>query len=909
MTIAVHGAEAHTVHFEVFKASEVEDVQADRIGWNQIQIERDRGIVGVHHLSRAERRPGRIGDDVHVVGRSEEKVVVAVDEHVDSTFIEHEGARCRGERRRRGRVTPGGAEGLASEVHEPVTRARAGSGEVGDDFRGVIGVVIAIVTGAIVVRGTGIVIRCRRVSAAGHLVLVADAVGVGVRTFLLVPGDDTDIVDVELLSGHRQFLDVARQDDLTGDEPGIGVVGHEDIDASKGSAHVVDVVDEQAAVDAQILEPPIIDELELDLLHGADSGQVVDGGDVVQPQHLSVTGFRLGVHDVGGAEVGGPIDVHDVLEGKVDAVLGGHGHSRARDGDGAEGHQLVGELHIAAVHLVRSSAAVHAHILAVGVRAVRVIEVRDGHTDELARLRDGVGKVGARRHRNAANGPIENARRADVVEFGDAVADVHRSEGGQCETREIDGTVGDVDAGEVRHEDGDGLQDEDTEADRQRGQVGPRQEELSPSEVLDAAGHIAVCIDEVDSEGVDLVFPDAEVDGQQGLASVGVETGELDVESFQEGGVVHRRDVWSHCAGPTADAEVVEEQLLAAHAELVDVADEGNRAFESVSQTGAGDLDKDAADDGAVEGRQPPISVGADNSSRTVDRQVFEPALVAEGEADRVRFSHHRLDVEFGREVVGPQHIPEGRVFDTEEIEVGARNALQEVDVDGHAVAGDRESARGDCRGGTCRDVAVALSDRQGLEGGEDIAGRIAIRRVILRIVRDLSIVLHADVVDRELLSADFELLHVSGEDHGARLVSRMGGRGHGHRDAGRHVGRHGLQLAGEQGVAVDLEVLEAGSVEEVEAHLGDHGEGGHVIGGEDVVGPEEVSGSERGHRRIHDGRAIGHAEPVEELLEPEADGVLRGDGGARCAVGQHAEGHRVMREQGVAERVQGERR
>ena len=220
-----------------------------------------------------------------------------------------------------------------------VATCRTGEAIRDFNFRGVIGRGAAIVTGAIVVRGVRVVVDGAGIGAAGDFVRVADAVGVGVSAGRLVSGDDTDIVDVELLSGHRQLLDVACDDHLAGDEADIGVVGHEHIGATEGSsAHVVDVVHECLAVDAQVLEAAGIDELELDLLHSADTGQVVDSGEVVQPQHLSVTGFRLGVHDVGGAEVGGSVDVGDVLEGEVNAVFGGHGHTRTRDGDRAEGH-------------------------------------------------------------------------------------------------------------------------------------------------------------------------------------------------------------------------------------------------------------------------------------------------------------------------------------------------------------------------------------------------------------------------------------------------------------------------------------------------------------------------------------------------------------------------------------------
>ena len=416
---------------------------------------------------------------------------------------------------------------------------------IGDfDFRRVIGGRGAVIARAVVVRGIGVVVDGTGIGTSSHLVLVADAVGIGVDAGRLIGGNDAEVVDVELLAGHRQLLDVARDDDLAGNEADVSVVGHEDIGATEcRSAHVVDVVDEGLAIDAQVFNSAGFEELELDLLHVANASQIVHSRDVVEPQHLSVTGFRLGVHDVGGAEVGRPIDVDHVLEGEVDSFLGSDGRARARDGDRTEGHQLMGELHVAAVHLGGVIAALHRHILAVGVGAVRVVEVRDGHTDQLSGLCDGVGEDVACRHRNAIERPIEVARCTDVVEFGHAVANVHRGKGGVGKAGHVNRTDGDADARDFHHQHGDGLQDEDAEVDGQRGEAGPGEEELSSAEVLDTARHGAILVGEADAERVDLVLPEAEVDGQQGLTAVGIEAGELDVDPVEEGGVAHRGDV------------------------------------------------------------------------------------------------------------------------------------------------------------------------------------------------------------------------------------------------------------------------------------------------------------------------------------------------------------------------------
>ena len=189
----------------------------------------------------------------------------------------------------------------------------------------------------------------------------------------------TDVVDVEFLSGDAELLNVSGQDDLTSNEARVGVVGHEDINTAKaGTVHVIDAIHQQGAVDAQVLQSTVVDEVKGHLLHWARSRHVINGHDVVEPQHLSVTRLRLGSLNRCGAEVGGATDVLDVVQRQVDVVLAGHGHTRARSGHIPSSHQLMGELHVALV--IGVVAAGDAHDLARGVGATRIIEVSHGHT-------------------------------------------------------------------------------------------------------------------------------------------------------------------------------------------------------------------------------------------------------------------------------------------------------------------------------------------------------------------------------------------------------------------------------------------------------------------------------------------------------------------------------------------------
>ncbi len=160
---------------------------------------------------------------------------------------------------------------------------------------------------------------------------------------------------------------------------------------------------------------------------------------------------------------------------------------------------------------------------------------------------------------------------------------------------------------------------------------------------------------------------------------------------------------------------------------------------------------------------------------------------------------------------------------------------------------------------------------------------------------------LHTDVVHEELLSANLELLYVSGQHHRTGLIAGVsrGGDRHGH--AWSHGCRHGLQLAGEQGVSIDLEVLDSGSVKEDKADLIDIREGRHVIYGQDVACGQHLSRPDRGKGRGDGSRAIGRAKAVKEHLKPELDVVFHGDVGARRTRGQRARRHEVVGEDGIA--------
>ena len=97
--------------------------------------------------------------------------------------------------------------------------------------------------------------------------------------------------------------------------------------------HVIDAIHQQGAVDAQVLQSTVVDEVKGHLLHWARSRHVIDGHDVVEPQDLSVARLWLGSLNRCGAEVGGATDVLDVVQRQVDVVFRGDNDARPRDGD------------------------------------------------------------------------------------------------------------------------------------------------------------------------------------------------------------------------------------------------------------------------------------------------------------------------------------------------------------------------------------------------------------------------------------------------------------------------------------------------------------------------------------------------------------------------------------------------
>ena len=115
---------------------------------------------------------------------------------------------------------------------------------------------------------------------------------------------------------------------------------------------------------------------------------------------------------------------------------------------------------------------------------------------------------------------------------------------------------------------------------------------------------------------------------------------------------------------------------------------------------------------------------------------------------------------------------------------------------------------------------------------------------------------------------------------------------------------RAARQLTGEQGVSIDLKVLDSGSVKEDKAYLVDIREGRHVIHGQDVAGGQHLSGPNRGQSRCDGSRTIGGAKTVKEHLKPELDVVFCSDVGTRCARGQRTRHHEVMGEDGIARGV-----
>ena len=292
-------------------------------------------------------------------------------------------------------ISPARSGEIAVEVGQTVTLD--GAGRIRQD---------ELLAASVVHVGIGVVLGIAGVRAAGDFVRIADAVGIGVGAGRLFAGDHAHVVDVELLTGHGKLLHVARQHHLTGFEARVGVPRDEHIDAAEhGAIHVRDVIDEEGAVDAQVLSTTVVDEVEFHHVHGAHTGEVVDRGDVVQPHHLAVTGFRLGRNDVGRSEVGASRAVDDVVKGQVDAVFGGHRDARARDGDPARGHQLVGELRIAVVALWVGTG--HGHALRGGAGGVIGIGGRQADL-VVSRGQTEVDEGGGRQGQGTAvQGPLE----------------------------------------------------------------------------------------------------------------------------------------------------------------------------------------------------------------------------------------------------------------------------------------------------------------------------------------------------------------------------------------------------------------------------------------------------------------------------------------------------------------------
>ena len=434
---------------------------------------------------------------------------------------------------------------------------------------------------------------------------------------------------------------------------------------------------------------------------------------------------------------------------------------------------------------------------------------------------------------------------------------------------------------------------------------------MSSAEVLDAAGYGAILVGEADAERVDLVFPKAEVDGQQGLTAVGIQAGELDVDPVEEGGVAHRGDV-GHCRPiALADAEVVEEELLASDGEFVDVSDQGEHAFiREVADHRATDMDIDATDGGAVKDDEAAVSIRGALRSGSIDPQVLESALIAEGDAHGVGHVDHGLDVKLGCDVVGPQFLTSAGLggLNTEEIVilVGGHNLMQRFEVDRDQVAGGGQVAWRDRHIGPSSDRAIPGSRRQQVEVGLDIAlcGAPGSRGD----GHDRAIVDHADVVQVELLAADFELLHVAGQGHQPRLVAGVDRRGDRHGHTRGHGGGHEFEFVHQQSVAIDFEVLHARPIEEIEADLGDVREGREVIDRVDVAQAEHLAEANRRQGGHHGSVVVLRGQTIKEDLVAELDVVFHGDIGTWRAVRLQPRCHQLVRVRHIARGVDGRR-
>ena len=170
---------------------------------------------------------------------------------------------------------------------------------------------------------------------------------------------------------------------------------------------------------------------------------------------------------------------------------------------------------------------------------------------------------------------------------------------------------------------------------------------------------------------------------------------------------------------------------------------------------------------------------------------------------------------------------------------------VQRLEENRHPITGDGQRTWRDRDVGSCCEVAIAVACHEGLKACEFIACCCA--STAIGGLDYSPVVLDADVVHEELLAANLQFLDIACEHHRARLISRVsrGRDRHGHTRC--HCCWHGLQFTCEQGVAIDLKVLDTGSIKEDEADLVHIRECGHVVDRHDVAGGQDLSGPHGG--------------------------------------------------------------
>ena len=155
-----------------------------------------------------------------------------------------------------------------------------------------------------------------------------------------------------------------------------------------------------------------------------------------------------------------------------------------------------------------------------------------------------------------------------------------------------------------------------------------------------------------------------------------------------------------------------------------------------------------------------------------------------------------------------------------------------------------------------------------------------------------------ADVVDPELLSADLQHVHFTGESHltAQATRNRVGNDVEDH--SGSDVRRSEVQIPEIQRRPVDHQVLDPAEVGVLEGHTcGGNTQHTDVVPVADVVHRHGVAGPEAAESRVDEAEVERHAAAVVELLDVDRDAVFLEDPLSGHVAGRRA----VLQAQGLA--------